>query len=320
MSFVKIYGTILDSSVWGEPAPIVKVWMTLLVMADKNGIVRASLPGLARRAVVDLADAEAAIAKFLAPDPYSQDKHRSPDSDGRRIEVVPEGWRLINHAHYRDMRTDKQVSDAERIREKRERGEYDSRGPVRDDATRSNVAPDADVDAEAATDSETKDSSTTARDVENKIGDIIARLKIPNPSEQVVAWKSVLAGMMEGLGTSGMKAVTIDVLTEASEELAAAGGTVSVHRFKTFVTKVIERQSREKERGTRAAAKSGADVRAMEIVDIVRNRRAPGYLSQFTDAEIRAIDTVTKERIINADAKQLGFVALDIAKVLKGSA
>lgn len=316
MSFVKIYGTILDSSVWGEPAPIVKVWITLLAMADKDGIVRSSLPGLARRAVVELADAEAAIEKFLAPDPYSQDKHRNPDADGRRIEVVPEGWRLINHAHYRDMRTDKQVGDAERQRRHREKEARDTSRPSRDVAT--------DADEEADTDSEAETtSSTTARDVEKRFGDdasmILSILKIEEPTQST--WTAILRGMTEGLGTAGGKAVAWDVLVEAAQELAAVGGSYSVHRYKTFVTKVIERRSRDAERGGKpGASQKDATVRAMQIIDIVRNHRGPNYLAQFTDAERAAIDLVTKDRIINADAKQLGFVANDLAKALRGNA
>jgi hypothetical protein len=42
---------------------------------------------------------EDALAKFLAPDPYS----RSKEYDGRRIREIPGGWWLVNHGKYRAM-------------------------------------------------------------------------------------------------------------------------------------------------------------------------------------------------------------------------
>ena len=67
-------------------------------MAGKTGVVDASVPGLADAARVPLADCEEALRRLQAPDPYS----RSGDHDGRRIEPVDGGWRLINHAKYRE--------------------------------------------------------------------------------------------------------------------------------------------------------------------------------------------------------------------------
>jgi hypothetical protein len=153
--FVKLYGTILDSSIWGEPLSVRIVWISLLAMADRDGLVAASSDGIARRANVPLKQTDNALDVLSNPDPRS----KSDDHEGRRVQRVDGGWQILNYAKYRELRTDKQIADAERIREKRERGEYDARGPVlpcRPDATRSNVAPEAEAEAKADTEADTK--------------------------------------------------------------------------------------------------------------------------------------------------------------------
>ncbi len=117
--FTKLFGSILDSSVWEEEDRTRLVWIALMAMADRDGVVHASLPGLARRARVPREDTEAALEKFLAPDPDS----RTPDHEGRRIEVVRGGWRLLNHAEYRRRQSDEDRREkaADRQRRKRER-------------------------------------------------------------------------------------------------------------------------------------------------------------------------------------------------------
>jgi hypothetical protein len=76
------------------------MWITLLAMADHDGRVWGSIPGLANRARVTVEEAEAALERFLAPDRYS----RTPDHEGRRIKVIPGGWEVLNHAKYRALR------------------------------------------------------------------------------------------------------------------------------------------------------------------------------------------------------------------------
>lgn len=109
-NFVKLYGSIVTSSVWSESAPTRIVWLTMLAIADANGGVAGSVPGLARIANVTLAECEAALKVLSEPDAYS----RTTDHDGRRITAVPGGWTVLNYKLYREMRTAKQVADAER--------------------------------------------------------------------------------------------------------------------------------------------------------------------------------------------------------------
>ena len=95
-SFAKLFSSILDSTIWAEPMSTRIVWMTMLAMTDSAGCVYASVPGLAKRALVERADVERALACFFAPDADS----RSTEYEGRRIEKIDGGWRLLNYMKY----------------------------------------------------------------------------------------------------------------------------------------------------------------------------------------------------------------------------
>jgi hypothetical protein len=118
-SYAKVFSSILDSTVWGEDLATRVVWITLLVKASRDGIVYASIPGLARSANVTREQVEAALEKLMAHDPDSS----SSDHDGRRIEVVDGGWRILNYEKYRDRKTkdDVNAKSAERMARKRAR-------------------------------------------------------------------------------------------------------------------------------------------------------------------------------------------------------
>jgi hypothetical protein len=111
-TYTKLFSSITESTVWCESYSTRIVWVAMLAMADKHGRVWGSIPGLARRANVTLEEAEAALQSFQAPDTYS----RTPDHDGRRIEPLPGGWRLLNHGKYRAIRDeeDQRARNAER--------------------------------------------------------------------------------------------------------------------------------------------------------------------------------------------------------------
>jgi hypothetical protein len=97
--FTKLFNSILASSIWCEDDKTRIVWITMLAMADQFGTVEASVAGLAHHAHVSKEDCDKALAKFLAPDSDS----RSTEFDGRRIERIDGGWRLLNHGKYRKL-------------------------------------------------------------------------------------------------------------------------------------------------------------------------------------------------------------------------
>lgn len=97
-TYIKLFGQILTSSIWDEDDQTRLVWITMMAMADRDGIVRSTTNGIAVNARVPKEAAARAIAKFLSPDPES----RTPYHEGRRVEVVEGGWHLLNHAKYRE--------------------------------------------------------------------------------------------------------------------------------------------------------------------------------------------------------------------------
>jgi hypothetical protein len=117
--YTKLFSSILDSTIWQEDAETRVVWITMLAMSDQHGEVPSSIPGLAKRAGVALAVCEKALLKFLSPDPYS----RTPDFEGRRIEKMDGGWRLLNYLKYRERATheDQRRLNADRQRRFKER-------------------------------------------------------------------------------------------------------------------------------------------------------------------------------------------------------
>ena len=117
--YAKLFDCIIHSTIWQEPLHVKVVWVTMLAMADFHGEVAASVPGLAKAAGVTIEQCEEALSCFLSPDPYS----RSPEAEGRRLEVIPGGWELINYVKYKELKSEdqKREQSAERSRRYRER-------------------------------------------------------------------------------------------------------------------------------------------------------------------------------------------------------
>lgn len=131
MSYTKLFASLLTSTIWTEDDKTRIVWITLLALADKNGEVTATIPGLAKLASVPIKDCERAIQKFLSPDKYS----RTKDDEGRRIEQIDGGWSLLNHAKYRELSSREEQKTAaaarqQRYRDRKSRNVTDSDGDV----------------------------------------------------------------------------------------------------------------------------------------------------------------------------------------------
>jgi hypothetical protein len=91
--YIEIEPGFLDSTIWAEPGPTAIVWITMRFLADEGGIVHSSIPGLANRANVSIAECEAAIAFLSSADDYNPKR----ENLGRRIKTTPEGWVLLEH-------------------------------------------------------------------------------------------------------------------------------------------------------------------------------------------------------------------------------
>lgn len=149
MSYVKLFGSILDSSIWLESKDVKILWVTMLAMKDRDGLIEAALPGLARRAGLSISETTAALQVLLSPDPYS----RTPDHDGRRVEAVAGGWQVLNHDLYRE----KMDPDEQREKKSARQARWRARHP---DKTR--IAPDVGASVDAGRRSETPEALSDA--------------------------------------------------------------------------------------------------------------------------------------------------------------
>ena len=93
-----MWGKMLDSSVWRQKSKGTRlVWVTMLMMKDAEGIVRAGVPGITDRARVSRKECEKALKELSEPDEDTM----TQENEGRRIEKVAEGWKVLNHEKYR---------------------------------------------------------------------------------------------------------------------------------------------------------------------------------------------------------------------------
>ncbi len=124
--YTKLFASILDSTIWREEDKTRLVWITMLAMSNQWGDVEASIPGLADRAHVSVAEAEKAVEVLSAPDKYS----RTKDHEGRRIEEIDGGWRILNHAKYRDKMSQDERREYFRKKQQERRDRLKSQQPV----------------------------------------------------------------------------------------------------------------------------------------------------------------------------------------------
>lgn len=96
--YTKLFGSIVASTIWREPNPTRIVWITMLALANRFGVVEASMPGLADLAKVSIPECQEALLKLSSPDEYS----RTKEHEGRRIKEVEGGWQILNYGKYRD--------------------------------------------------------------------------------------------------------------------------------------------------------------------------------------------------------------------------
>jgi hypothetical protein len=102
MGYAKLFSSITESSLWGEPKEVRLLFVSMLARADSTGFVEAAIPGLARVSNLSLGETVDAIAILESPDPHSKDLDSHPENEGRRVLKVPGGWMMLNYTEYRD--------------------------------------------------------------------------------------------------------------------------------------------------------------------------------------------------------------------------
>jgi hypothetical protein len=122
--FTKLVPEIVQSSIWNESPEVRCVWITLLAIKDEHGNVRGNRLTLARIANVPVESVDMALERFQSPDPYSN----TPDHEGRRIEAMPGGWHVLNHALYRARDYREHEALRKRTARRKEKGTQDGEG------------------------------------------------------------------------------------------------------------------------------------------------------------------------------------------------
>lgn len=120
--FGKIFESIYDGSLHGDWKSMV-VFQQLIVLSDCDGVVDVTPRALAARTGIPLEIIEHGLKALEEPDEES----RSAELEGRRIVRLDDhrswGWRIVNHAQYRDTvsKSDARTKAADRKRRQRER-------------------------------------------------------------------------------------------------------------------------------------------------------------------------------------------------------
>ena len=214
--YVKLFSSILASSIWSEDVTTRLTWIALLAMSDPDGFVRGSDDGLARMANIPLPEFQRALDILSASDT----RRPGQEFDGRRIERTLEGVVLLNYCKYRELKDVdvRREQTRDRVRRFRERA-------VTQDVTLGN-APKRQEEEE--TEAEADSTTTTTRGV----------LRFDTPEHQQVydglrrasrspsAFDATLRGIEQGM-TDG-KPVTRAQLGAALLEMAAKIGSAHV--------------------------------------------------------------------------------------------
>lgn len=135
--WTKLFASITESSVWCADDKTLRVWVALLARCNAEGIVEGSIPGFANLCRMTIEDFEIRISNLSQPDPYS----RTKTNEGRRIEEVPGGWKVLNYLAFRDKGQYKDGSRANYYRQYR-------RNVARNNSTVANVTRTQDTDTD----------------------------------------------------------------------------------------------------------------------------------------------------------------------------
>jgi hypothetical protein len=161
MAYSKLHSSIVNSSLWVERDATRLLFITLLALCDRDGIVYGSRTGLARIANIHAEEIEEAWACLMSPDPDSGDRVRAPENEGRRIEEVSGGYKLLNFEYYRGLRNDDDRREQNRAAQAKHKAKVSQGKPEK--AEESPAKPPkahTETDTEAETDAFSEQPST----------------------------------------------------------------------------------------------------------------------------------------------------------------
>jgi hypothetical protein len=155
--YFPVFKSIIDSTLWSCKGDTIKVFFTLCGKADPEGFVSATADGIRRAADMPLSDVQAHLAILESPDLASKDRERDPSKDGRRIEKVTGGWRVMNVEYYRDLARQESI----RASKRKWWNENRSKPPLDNDLS-STRATDTKTETETKTDPEPEKSLSSS--------------------------------------------------------------------------------------------------------------------------------------------------------------
>lgn len=106
--YTKLWGQILESTLWHNDRDVILLWIVMLAKKDKDHVVSTPIPTLAEKAKITCERCEECLAILAAPDKYSSSK----EYEGRRIQKVEAGWLILNGRKYQDLHRQEQRREA----------------------------------------------------------------------------------------------------------------------------------------------------------------------------------------------------------------
>lgn len=179
-----MYGKIFESMYDGSLATVgpwqaLVTFQQMIVLADRWGVVDMTAESLSRRTTIPLDIITPGIAALEQPDSHSRD----PGLDGRRIVRLREntawGWRIVNHAKYRALRTAEERRAYQREWQSRKRAQDKRTAPGNGDSDTSAV-----IERIPCTDGEFEVRASLIAELEP----VVPGVDIPQTLREMRAW------------------------------------------------------------------------------------------------------------------------------------
>lgn len=127
-TWTPLFSKIVDSSVWTLPDYVCKIFVTMLALKDADQVVRYNAFGLAQRSHKTEKEVLEALKILSSPD---KNRLEPQPYEGRRIEKVADGWRLLNGEHYENMMRSLNRREYQRVKQKEYRAKNKTQRQVR---------------------------------------------------------------------------------------------------------------------------------------------------------------------------------------------
>jgi hypothetical protein len=119
MSYTKLDSKIITSSIWDQPAFVLKCFITFWALCDnEDGAITATKESVFRASNLTREEFDIALSMLLSPDELS----KTPDHDGKRIlQISNTEWLIVNYSKYRLPESEKKEKHRDKMRSWREK-------------------------------------------------------------------------------------------------------------------------------------------------------------------------------------------------------